>query len=56
MSVTAQEARLLNQLLRGRASKPDPLAGLALAFQQVRPHPEEAAKWPSRRMGRNTDL
>src|SRR6266853_6390186 len=22
-----------------------------VVFQQVRPHPEEAAKWPSRRMG-----
>jgi 2-polyprenyl-6-methoxyphenol hydroxylase-like FAD-dependent oxidoreductase len=32
MSVAAQEARLLNQLLKGRATKPDPLAGLALAF------------------------
>jgi 2-polyprenyl-6-methoxyphenol hydroxylase-like FAD-dependent oxidoreductase len=32
MSVAAQEARLLNQLLKGRASKPDPLTGLALAF------------------------
>ncbi len=27
-----------------------------VVFQQVRPHPEEAAKWPSRRMGCNTDL
>jgi hypothetical protein len=25
-------------------------------FQQVRPHPEEAAKRPSRSMGCNTDL
>jgi 2-polyprenyl-6-methoxyphenol hydroxylase-like FAD-dependent oxidoreductase len=32
MSVAAQEARLLNQLLKGRATKADPLAGLALAF------------------------
>jgi 2-polyprenyl-6-methoxyphenol hydroxylase-like FAD-dependent oxidoreductase len=32
MSVAVQEARLLNQLLKGRANKPDPLAGLALAF------------------------
>ncbi|MCA6109959.1 NAD(P)/FAD-dependent oxidoreductase [Bradyrhizobium cenepequi] len=32
MSVAAQEARLLKQLLKGRATKPDPLAGLALAF------------------------
>jgi 2-polyprenyl-6-methoxyphenol hydroxylase-like FAD-dependent oxidoreductase len=32
MSVAAQEGRLLNQLLKGRATKPDPLAGLALAF------------------------
>ena len=27
-----------------------------VVFQQVRPHPEEATKWPSRRMGRNTDF
>src|SRR6267142_5997239 len=27
-----------------------------VVFQQARPHPEEAAKWPSRRMGCNTDL
>ena len=27
-----------------------------VVFQQVRPHPEEATKWPSRRMGCNTDL
>jgi 2-polyprenyl-6-methoxyphenol hydroxylase-like FAD-dependent oxidoreductase len=32
MSVAAQEARLLNQLLKARATKPDPLTGLALAF------------------------
>uniref|UniRef100_UPI001AEBBED2 NAD(P)/FAD-dependent oxidoreductase n=1 Tax=Bradyrhizobium sp. Ai1a-2 TaxID=196490 RepID=UPI001AEBBED2 len=32
MSVAAQEARLLNQILKGRAAKPDPLAGLAAAF------------------------
>ncbi|HEY3622137.1 MAG TPA: squalene monooxygenase, partial [Roseiarcus sp.] len=32
MSVAAQEVRLLNQLLKGRATKADPLAGLALAF------------------------
>jgi len=32
MSVAAQEARLLNQLLKGRATKADPLAGLAPAF------------------------
>jgi 2-polyprenyl-6-methoxyphenol hydroxylase-like FAD-dependent oxidoreductase len=32
MSVAAQEARLLNQLLKRRAMKSDPLAGLALAF------------------------
>ena len=32
MSVAAQEARLLNQLLKGRATKADPFAGLALAF------------------------
>jgi 2-polyprenyl-6-methoxyphenol hydroxylase-like FAD-dependent oxidoreductase len=32
MSVAAQEARLLNQLLGGRATQADPLAGLALAF------------------------
>jgi len=32
MSVAAQEARLLNHLLKGRATKADPLAGLALAF------------------------
>jgi 2-polyprenyl-6-methoxyphenol hydroxylase-like FAD-dependent oxidoreductase len=32
MSVAAQEARLLNQILGGRATKADPLAGLALAF------------------------
>jgi hypothetical protein len=32
MSVAAQEARLLKQLLKGRATKPDPLAGLAPAF------------------------
>jgi hypothetical protein len=27
-----------------------------VVFQRVRPHPEEVTKWPSRRMGRNTDL
>jgi hypothetical protein len=27
-----------------------------VVFQQVGPHPEEAAKRPSRRMGCNTDL
>src|SRR5229473_8499257 len=27
-----------------------------VVFQQVRPHPEVATKWPSRRMGCNTDL
>jgi 2-polyprenyl-6-methoxyphenol hydroxylase-like FAD-dependent oxidoreductase len=32
MSVAAQEARLLNQLLKARATKADPLARLALAF------------------------
>ena len=32
MSVAAQEARLLNQLLKDRATTTDPLAGLALAF------------------------
>ncbi|MGY3606675.1 MULTISPECIES: FAD-dependent monooxygenase [unclassified Bradyrhizobium] len=32
MSAAAQEARLLKQLLQGRATKADPLAGLALAF------------------------
>ena len=32
MSVAAQEARLLNQLLKGRATRADPFAGLALAF------------------------
>jgi 2-polyprenyl-6-methoxyphenol hydroxylase-like FAD-dependent oxidoreductase len=32
MSVAAQEARLLNQLLKGRATKAAPLAGLAPAF------------------------
>jgi 2-polyprenyl-6-methoxyphenol hydroxylase-like FAD-dependent oxidoreductase len=32
MSVAAQEARLLNQLLKGRTTKADPFAGLALAF------------------------
>ncbi|MCA1458335.1 squalene monooxygenase [Bradyrhizobium sp. BRP22] len=32
MSVAAQEARLLKQLLKSRATKADPLAGLALAF------------------------
>lgn len=32
MSVAAQEARLLNQLLKGRATKADPVAGLARAF------------------------
>jgi 2-polyprenyl-6-methoxyphenol hydroxylase-like FAD-dependent oxidoreductase len=32
MSVAAQEDRLLNQLLKGRATKADPFAGLALAF------------------------
>jgi 2-polyprenyl-6-methoxyphenol hydroxylase-like FAD-dependent oxidoreductase len=32
MSVAAQEARLLKQLLKGLATKPDPLAGLALTF------------------------
>ena len=32
MSVAAQEARLLNQLLKDRATKADPLAGLAPAF------------------------
>ncbi|WP_198030118.1 FAD-dependent monooxygenase [Bradyrhizobium sp. Tv2a-2] len=32
MSVAAQEARLLKQLLDGRATKSDPLAGLAAAF------------------------
>jgi len=32
MSVAAQEARLLNQLLKDRATTADPLAGLALAF------------------------
>jgi 2-polyprenyl-6-methoxyphenol hydroxylase-like FAD-dependent oxidoreductase len=32
MSAAAQEARLLNQLLKARATKADPLARLALAF------------------------
>jgi len=32
MTVAAQEARLLKELLEGRATKADPLAGLALAF------------------------
>jgi 2-polyprenyl-6-methoxyphenol hydroxylase-like FAD-dependent oxidoreductase len=32
MSVAAQEARLLNQLLKERTTKADPLAGLPLAF------------------------
>jgi 2-polyprenyl-6-methoxyphenol hydroxylase-like FAD-dependent oxidoreductase len=32
MSVAAQEARLLQQILKGRAAKADPIAGLALAF------------------------
>jgi 2-polyprenyl-6-methoxyphenol hydroxylase-like FAD-dependent oxidoreductase len=32
MSVAAQEAFLLRELLRGRAEEPDPLAGLASAF------------------------
>lgn len=32
MSVAAQEACLLNQLLKGRVTKANPLAGLALAF------------------------
>jgi len=27
-----------------------------VVFQRVRPHPEEVTKWPSRRMGCNTDL
>src|ERR1700682_4390004 len=47
----------------GVACRPcfETLASLApqhevVVFQQVRPHPEEAAKWPSRRMGCNTDL
>jgi hypothetical protein len=26
-----------------------------VVFQQVKPHPEEAAKWPSRRMGCDAD-